>query len=93
LARQPLKSVGWVERSETHVAARQFGAFLTVSTGSSFNVTWSRYPLFPECQRIKPRYSLVMRTAIRVATSLYVLQAVVGAAVGFTLPFLNYLAR
>jgi len=34
-----------------------------------------------------------MRTAIRVASTLYVLQAVVGAAVGFALPWLNYLAR
>jgi len=68
-------------------------AFLTASTGSSLNVTWSRYPLFPECQRIMPRYSLAMRIAIRIASSLYILQAVVGAAVGFALPFLNYLAR
>jgi hypothetical protein len=34
-----------------------------------------------------------MRTTIRIAGSLYVLQAIVGAAVGFALPWLNYLAR
>jgi hypothetical protein len=68
-------------------------AFFDGKHRPSFNVTWSRYPLFPECQRTKPRYSLVMRTAIRIASTLYVLQAVVGAAVGFALPWLNYLAR
>jgi hypothetical protein len=34
-----------------------------------------------------------MRIALRIAGSIYVLQAVIGAAVGFALPWLNYLAR
>jgi hypothetical protein len=35
----------------------------------------------------------MMRIAIRIAGSLYILQAVIGAAVGFALPLIDYLTR
>jgi hypothetical protein len=34
-----------------------------------------------------------MRTAVRIAVILYILQAAIGAAVGFSLPWMQYLAN